>query len=242
MDAKTFPSQTALTTASATLALIAGAISVVTAFAYIIAYRYLAAYFYVLGCDWAIDLYTPTQLVQTAAPVAVVVAGLSFGIWNGYPSISKLEPKIKAVGALAAGAVLFYCVHLLIEKFGPSYRSYFNWPAFFLAYAAGVTAVMRIIKMIFSARGVALGSLFLMLLTAFGIFLFSSDRGRQHARDTTAHENGRGVQVKLKDSPEPYRLARIVPYDRALVFSVATDGKRTFRVVPATDLSFEASK
>ncbi|HDS1040929.1 TPA: hypothetical protein QDZ42_003976 [Stenotrophomonas maltophilia] len=213
-----------------------------TAFAYIIAYKYLAAYFHVLGCQWAIDLYPPTQLVQTAAPVAVVVAGLVFSIWNGYPSILELDPKLRAIAALATGALLCYLVHILIGKYAHSYHSYFNWPAFLLGYAAAATAVMKYLKAIFAAQGVALGSLFLMLPTAFGIFLFSNERGRAHAEETMGQENGRGAPVMLKDSKVPYRLARIVPYDRALVFSETHDGKRTFRIVAVADLSFVAHK
>jgi hypothetical protein len=52
MEAQPSPTQQAISTASATLALIAGAISVLTAFAYIVAYKYLTAFFAALGCDW----------------------------------------------------------------------------------------------------------------------------------------------------------------------------------------------
>jgi len=138
-------------------------------------------------------------------------------------------------------AAACYSIHLLIEKFSVPYRSYFNWPAFFLACVAGVIVVAKVVKKLFDAQGIAFGSVILILLIAFEIFIFSGERGKSHAQDVIAHKNGRGQEVKMPDSQTRYRLARIVPYERALIFTESTGGKREFRVVSVTEVSFDTS-
>jgi len=242
MDASSSPTKTAISTASATFALIAGAISVASAFAYIIAFKYLTGYFFALGCDWAINLYTPTQIIQTASPIAVIIAGLGFTIWNGYPAFSKVQVSLKTICIFAVPAAACYGIHLLMESFAPSYRSYFDWAAYCLAALGVFAAATKLVQRIFFVQGVEWGSIILVLLTAFSLFLFSGDRGRSAGRDTIAQENGRGSTVRIKGSQGTYRLARVVPYDRALVFSETADGKRAFRVVPITDVSISSRR
>jgi hypothetical protein len=240
MEAQPSPTQQAISTASATLALIAGAISVLTAFAYIVAYKYLTAFFAALGCDWAIDLYPPTQIIQTAAPVAVIVASVGFLIWNVYPAASKSEPETRTILLAIIAASTFYGVHLLIEKFATSYRSYFNWPAYFLAFVAACTLATKVVHRILAAQGIAWGSIVIAILAAWSVFSFSGDRGRSHAQETLGQEEGRGQRVFVKGSTDTYRLARIIPYERALIFSEPLKGNRIFRVVAVTELSMEA--
>lgn len=242
MDAHGMETQKVLRQATATFALIAGAISVASAFAYLIAYKYLTAYFYALGCEWAIDLYPPTQIVQTAAPVAVVVVGLAFTIWNAYPAVIQLEPKAKTIAFYFVSAAICYGIHLLIEKFIPGYRSYFIWAAIVLGSIGAFVAITKGIGRVFVIQGPRLGTLLFVIVTAYGLFIFSSDRGRSHGNETLAHENNRGPRVFVKGTTTPFRLARIVPYERALVFSEPKDGRRTYRVVAVSELTINSAR
>lgn len=242
MEAATPTAETAIKTASATFALIAGVVSVSSAFAYIIAYKYLSGYFTALGCHWAINLYTPTQIIQTASPVAVYVAGLAFAVWNAYPSMTKEKPQIKTICVLLITATAFYGIHLLIEKYATSYKSYFVWIAFFLAALGVFGAFTTLVGHVFRTHGVMPGAVLFTIVAAYGLFSFSTDRGLTDGRETLLHENGRAKKVSIKGVTTPYWLARIVPYERALVSSELQDGHRTFRIVAVSELTIESKK
>lgn len=242
MEATTSTTETAIKTASATFALIAGVVSVSSAFAYIIAYRYLSGYFTALGCHWALYLYTPTQIIQTASPVAVYLAGLAFAIWQAYPNMTKGEPKIKSIFVILVAAAVFYGIHLLIERYATSYKSYFVWIAFGLAAMGGFGAFTRFVSHVLRTHGVMPGAVLFIIATGFALFYFSTDRGLTHGRETLSHEDGRSKPVRIKGLGTNFWLARIVPYERALVFSELQDGRRTFRVVAISELTIESTK
>lgn len=226
-------------TMSESLALIAGTVSVASAFAYILSYQYLKGYFGTLGCAWAIYLYPPTQLIQTAAPLAVAILVVGFLLWHTYDSLSRFKAKPRWIISTGTAAAALFGIHLWIKNYLPTYQSSLDTVAIFPASVSAGMFLQWSMSQIANHRGASFAPLALLILVAFSLLVSAEDRGRSAAEKLLSAKVANVLSVS-DDKGTNYRLARIIPYERALVFSSSQSGKLHFRVIPVDDIVVEA--
>ncbi|HGM6729687.1 TPA: hypothetical protein ACKQBZ_000741 [Stenotrophomonas maltophilia] len=224
-------------TAGSILAIAASGLSILSAFAFVISYKYLNSFYTEIGASWALDLYSPTQIIQNAAPLGVAFTGFAFAIWNAYPHLREIRVGFLELAILWLASAAFYAVHLLISTYWKDYVSHFYIGAIISAVVAFFFSITKFVKYVFKIQGNHAAAVLLIIGVAYICYMSADILGSRRAKAALSNE-GPAIKISLvgDTSKSDFRLIRMIPYDRALVLLEPADDRLRFRVVNVTDI------
>ena len=228
-------------TAGSILAIAASGISILSAFAFVISYKYLNSFYTEIGASWALDLYSPTQIIQNAAPLGVAFTGFAFAIWNAYPHLREIRVGFLELTILWIASAGFYAVHLLISTYWNDYVSHFYIGAIIAAVVALFFSATKFIKYIFKIQGHQAAAVLLIIGVAYICYMSADILGSRRAKAALNNEAQTTKVSLVRDtSKSDFRLIRMIPYDRALVLLEPADDRLRFRVVSVTEIQINS--
>lgn len=215
------------------LAIAAGALAAVYAFAYVLGYRYLSEYFLALGAPWAIDLYGPSAIAQIPSPFAVLVVAMGVSLVTHLSDFEGIRYRSSLL-AFGAAAVML-AVHFIIKWFFREYTSYWWIGALFFCVLGvfGLTGIF--ISDTVKRHGNNRATGIVLTVLAFAAFLGAPVVAQFKAGDVV-DSGASGLPTVSGDSHvgTPWRLVRATPDGKLLVTRAYSARQLEFRVMEAT--------
>lgn len=215
------------------LAIAAGALAAVYAFAYVLGYRYLSEYFVALGAPWAIDLYGPSAIAQIPSPFAVLMVAMGVTLVTHLRDFEGVRYRASLI-AFGVGGVMLG-IHFVIKWFFAEYVSYWLigvW-LFGVLGAFGVTGIF--ISDTVKRHGSNRATGIVLTVLALAAFLGAPVVAQVKAGDVV-DTGASGLPTVSGNGLDgsSWRLVRATPDGKFLVTRAYSEKKLEFRVIEAT--------
>ncbi|MBH1668524.1 hypothetical protein [Stenotrophomonas maltophilia] len=215
------------------LAVAAGALAAVYAFAYVLGYRYLSEYFLALGAPWAIDLYSPSAIAQIPSPFAVLMVAMGVTLVTHLRDFEGVTYRASLI-AFGVGGVMLG-VHFIIKWFFKEYTSYWLIGVWLFGVLGAFGGAGIFIRDTVKRHGSNHATGIVLTVLALAAFLGAPVVARVKARDVV-DSGASGLPVVSGNSLDgaPWRLVRATPDGKFLVTRAYSGKGLEFRVIEAT--------